>query len=103
MSLSPNSLNFGNQPNGTSSAPQIITMTNVGSTAVSITQIGITGLQASSFSQTNDCGTTLAGSASCTITVTFTPQLKGVLKANLSVSNNGGGSPQTVRLAGTGT
>jgi hypothetical protein len=70
---------------------------------VSITKIEVTGLGLSSFSQTNDCGTTLAGGASCSITVTFTPQLKGVLNANVGVSDNGGGSPQIVSLAGTGT
>lgn len=103
MSFSPTSVNFGNQAYGTSSAPQNITITNVGSTAVSITKIAITGLQPSSFSQTHDCSTTLAGGASCTIGVTFTPQLKGVLNANVSVWDSGGGSPQVVRLTGTGT
>jgi hypothetical protein len=101
--FSPTSLNFGNQASGTSSLPLNITMTNVGGTPVSVAKIGITGLQAGSFSQTNNCGTSLAGGGSCTIKVTFTPQIKGVLKANVSVSDNGGGSPQVVGLTGTGT
>lgn len=103
VSFSPTSLNFGNQASGTSSLPLNITMSNVGSTAVSVTKIGITGTRATSFSQTNNCGTSLAGGANCTITVTFTPQLKGLLKANVSVTDNGGGSPQIVGLTGTGT
>jgi hypothetical protein len=103
MSFSPSSVNFGKQLSGTSSAPQIITMTNVGSASVSITKMGLAGSQPSNFSQTNNCGATLAGGASCSITVTFTPLLKGVSNATVSVSDNGGGSPQLVRLTGTGT
>jgi hypothetical protein len=96
-------VNFGNQIHGTSSTPQNITVTNVGSTAVSITGIAITGPQASSFSQTNNCGTSLAGGAACTIAVTFTPPSTGVSNGTIGVSDNGGGNQQTVRLSGTGT
>jgi hypothetical protein len=103
ISFAPSSVNFGKQLSGTSSAPQIITMTNVGSASVSITKMGLAGSQPSNFSQTNNCGATLAGGASCSITVTFTPLLKGVSNATVSVSDNGGGSPQLVRLTGTGT
>jgi hypothetical protein len=46
---------------------------------------------------------TLKAGASCTITVTFTPSADGKRTANASVSDNGGGSPQTVALSGTGT
>ena len=103
MSSSTTSLNLGSEPIGTSSAPQSFTVTNIGSSTVSITSIGITGLQASNFSEINNCGTSLAAGANCTITVTFTPQVTGVLHANVSVSDTGGGSPQLIHLTGTGT
>jgi hypothetical protein len=103
ISFSPTSLNFGNQIHGTSSTPQNITVTNVGSTGVSITGIAITEPQASRFSQTNNCGTSLAGGAACTIAVTFTPPTTGVSNGTLGVSDSGGGNQQTVRLSGTGT
>jgi hypothetical protein len=103
ISFSPTSVNFGNQIHGTSSTPQNITVTNVGSTAVSITGIAITGPQANSFSQANNCGTSLAGGAACTIAVTFTPPSTGVSNGTIAVSDNGGGNQQTVRLSGTGT
>jgi len=102
MNLTPTTLSFGNQARGTSSAPQNITMTNIGSTDVSITTIGISGAQSSSFSQTNNCGSTLAAGASCTIAVTCTPQVTGGLNASVSVSDTGGGSPQQVHLSGKG-
>lgn len=102
VNLSPSMLSFGNQSRGTSSAPQNITMTNIGSTAVSITTIGISGAQSSSFSQTNNCGSSLAGGASCTIAVTFTPQATGGSNANVSVTDSGGSGPQQVHLSGKG-
>src|SRR5579859_327394 len=105
VSFSPTSLSFGNQTVKTSSAPQNITMTNVGTTAVTITKISITGSRVSSFSETNNCPispATLTAGASCTISATFTPQLKGALNANVTVQDTGGGSPQNVPMSGTG-
>ena len=78
-------------------------MTNKGSTSVSITSISITGTNSGDFRQTNNCGSSLASGASCFVNVTFTPSAKGKRTASVSVSDNGGGSPQTVGLSGTGT
>ena len=106
VSYSPTSLNFGNQPKGTSSQPKDVILTNMGGTAISITKIWITGSRVTSFSQTSDCPiapATLAAGASCTISATFTPQLKGALNANITVQDTGGGSPQNVPMSGNGT
>jgi two-component sensor histidine kinase len=40
---------------------------------------------------------------SCTIQVTFKPTATGARRAVLAFSDNGGGTPQKVTLAGTGT
>jgi archaellum component FlaF (FlaF/FlaG flagellin family) len=103
ISFSTASLNFGSQAKGTSSSARTVTMTNVGSSAVSISKIGIIGLQESSFSETNNCGGSLAAGSNCTIAVTFTPQATGASNGDVSVSDNGGGSPQIVTLTGNGT
>jgi len=106
VSYSPSSLNFGNQTKGTSSPPKDVTLTNMSGTAISITKIWITGSRVTSFSQTNNCPiapATLAAGASCTISATFTPQLKGALNANITVQDTGGGSPQNVPMSGNGT
>lgn len=103
IQLTPTSLNFGNQPVGTKSLPKKITLSNKASVTVSITSISIVGTDASDFAQTNTCGTSVAGGASCFITVTFTPSAKGTRSASVSISDNGGGSPQKVSLKGTGT
>lgn len=103
VQLSPTSENFGNQPVGTTSLSKKITLSNKGSVAVSSVVISLTGTNPGDFAQTNTCGTSVAAGASCFITVTFTPTVKGRRTANVSVSDNGGGSPQMVSLTGTGT
>ena len=103
VQLAPTSVAFGNQTVGVKSASRTITLTNEGNAAVSITGISITGANAGDFAETNTCGSTVAAGAQCAIQVTFTPLQKGKRTANVSVSDNGGGSPQTVVLTGTGT
>jgi hypothetical protein len=60
----------------------------------------IAGSNASDFAQSNNCGSSVAVGANCTINVTFTPSATGSRTASLSVASNA--SPQTVSLAGTG-
>jgi hypothetical protein len=103
VSLSPTSLAFGNQSVGTTSAAQTLTLSNTGSAALSITSLALTGTNASDFAQTNTCGSSVAASANCTISVTFTPAASGSRTASVSITDNASGSPQTVSLSGTGT
>jgi hypothetical protein len=103
VSLSPTSLAFGNQSVGATSAAQTLTLSNTGTAALSITSLALTGSNASDFAQTNTCGSSLAASANCTISVTFTPAASGSRTASVSITDNASGSPQTVSLSGTGT
>jgi hypothetical protein len=96
---SPTSLTFATQFVGTSSSAQSVTLTNYGTTALSITSIAASG----DFSQTNTCGSSLAAEASCTISVTFKPTQRATRTGTLSITDNAAGSPQTVSLTGTGT
>ena len=100
--LSPTSLSFGTVAIGTTSPAKTVTLTNVGTTSLSITGIAITGTNTGDFAQTHTCGTSLAAGASCSINVTFKPTASGTRTATLSISDNGGGSPQSVPLSGTG-
>ena len=102
VKLSATGVNFGDQTVGTTSAAVPITLNNEGTVPLSITQISITGANASNFSQTNNCGLGIPADASCTIAVTFAPTATGVLTAAVSITDNGGASPQTVQLTGTG-
>jgi hypothetical protein len=97
--LSPANLTFANQSAGTTSAPQVVTLTNYGVSPVNITDI----VTSSNFGQTSDCGSSLAAGASCTISVTFSPTPQGSVTGALSVTDDAPGSPQTVALNGAGT
>jgi len=101
VSLSATVLNFGNVRVGQSNK-QSVNLTNVGTTALTTVKASITGAGSTAYTQTNTCGTTVAAGASCTFTLTFKPTVKGAFVASLSITDNGGGSPQTVSLQGQG-
>jgi len=103
VGLSATALSFGNQAVGTSSTAQILTLTNGGSSTVTISGIQATGANSGDFGQSNDCGSSVAANGSCTINVTFLPVASGSRTATLSVNDNASGSPQTASLTGTGT
>jgi hypothetical protein len=97
-------VNFGNQKVGTTSLPISITLTNEDSSApVNISGINIKGTNPGDFGQTNNCGSSVPPGGACTIKVKFKPKAMGQRSATLTVSDDGGGSPQTIPLAGTGT
>lgn len=102
VELTPTKVNFGNEKVGKQSTPRKITMANKGNAVVNITSITITGADPTDFSQTNNCPAQLAAGTNCTITVHFKPLTTGELTADVSVADDGGGSPQTATLIGTG-
>jgi uncharacterized protein (TIGR03437 family) len=100
--LSAGSLNFGNQTIGVSTGAQSVTFTNSGTAAVNLSAVAIGGLNSGDFAQTNDCGSALAASTSCTVQVTFTPSDAGMRTASLYVGGSVSGGPQAVTLSGAG-
>ena len=96
--LAPASLSFGSQTVNVASAAQNVTLTNSGQSPLTISSISAGG----SFTQTNNCGASLAVSASCAISVIFTPAAAGALQGTLTVSDNGTTAPSSVVLSGTG-
>ncbi len=100
VTLSPSSLNFGNQGVGITSSPQALTLTNNQSVALTGINVSITGANAGDYGQSGNCGTTLAANSSCTINVTFTPSAVGTRTGTLRVNDSAG--TQTTSLTGTG-
>jgi len=98
VSLKPASLAFPSQVVGTISAPQVVTLSNTGASAVSILQISYSG----DFSETSNCGAALLVGGSCQISVAFIPAVAGNRAGELSITDNATGSPQTVPLSGVG-
>jgi hypothetical protein len=93
------SLKMGSVAVGSSSTMNA-TLVNDGSSAVNITAIAISPKN-HTFTQTNNCPTTLYAQQSCTFQIVFTPPDVFNYKATLSVANNAGGAA-TLKLSGTG-
>jgi hypothetical protein len=98
VSLSTTALLFGNQLVGTRSANQTVTLANVGTTTLT----GISFAWSAGFSDSTNCGTSLAAGRSCRINVAFTPTTTGVITGTLTITNSDPTSPQIVILTGTG-
>jgi hypothetical protein len=105
-SISPTSLAFTPQKVGTSSASLPVTLTNAGIGPLSFTGITFGGANPLQFHQTNNCTSTMAIGASCTINVTFAPgvapgasRTTGAKSATMIVHDGAG--TQSVLLSGT--
>ncbi len=96
VSLAPSSLNITGAANSSVTSP--VTLTNSGKATLTINAITVTG---NGFSVSNNCGTSLAAGANCTISVTFNFATAGNATGTLSISDNAAGSPQSVTLSAT--
>jgi FG-GAP-like repeat/Abnormal spindle-like microcephaly-assoc'd, ASPM-SPD-2-Hydin len=100
LQASPARLNLASTAVGSTSAPQAITLTNTGNAMLAITNIGITGGNATDFSESNTCASGLAPGASCSVGVKFAPTASGTLVAALAIADSAPGSPQMIVLSG---
>ncbi len=105
ITLSPSPASFGKVAVGSTSAPVTVTLTNNGTTSVTIDTVTITGTDATDFAITgNLCASAVvAGGGTCTMTLTFAPGATGSRTGTLNVTDTDSGSPQTDTLKGTGT
>ena len=100
--ISPATLAFGNQPVGTRSAVQVVTLSNTGTAVLS----GITPTlgNTTSYSLSRTCGVTLNPGATCTFSVSFAPNVAGSIPTTLRIASNDPANPTlTVTITGTGT
>src|SRR5208337_1747268 len=101
VSLSSSSLGFGSQTQGTSSTPQVITLTNSGNAALHVSGVALGGSAPKDWSETTTCaGAAIAAQGTCTISVTFSPSDNGILSAVLTVADDAPSSPQKINLYG---
>jgi len=104
ISLPYKSIFMGKQPVGTlSTVPFKLIVTNTGSGSVTISSIGVGGVNSSNFPITNNCGTTIPGGKSCTVTIYFKPTASGTRSGTLLINDNAGTGTQNVTLTGTAT
>jgi hypothetical protein len=83
---------------GTTSASKTITISNPSNVSFDIASIAASG----NFSQTNDCGASLALGAHCTVTVSFTPTATGPVQGAIALTDSTRISPLAIPLSGTG-
>ncbi len=104
VAFSPGSLTFSAIAQGVTESPQTIQLTNIGSATLHISAVALGGANPGDFSATNNCTTAaLAINASCTVTVSFTPQATGTRSASVTFTDDANNSPQTVFIQWTGT
>jgi hypothetical protein len=100
LSLSSTTLNFGPTLVGSVSAPQTLTVTNVGGATSPPLSVSLGDGRHFPFYQDSCSGATLAPSSRCMVTFTFSPDTLGPLQVNNTV--NGGTQTATFVLSGTG-
>ena len=99
VSLSTSSLSFGFQNVGVPSSPQAVTVTNSGTTPLTISFISASG----DFTETDNCiKVPLPSSGTCVIEVVFDPTAAIASVGAITISDSGAGSPQVILATGTG-
>jgi 6-phosphogluconolactonase (cycloisomerase 2 family) len=100
----PASEDFGGVTIGQSSGSKLVTLTNTGGQALSLTSISVTGSNPADFVATPNCSlpTALSPNATCTISLIFSPTVAGARQASLAITDNAPGSPQLAPLSGIG-
>jgi hypothetical protein len=99
VSFVPSDLDFGAVSIGSTSAKESVTLTNNQNTALAINSVTASG----NYSQANNCPTSLAVGASCTLNVTFVPTVKGTVSGAITVTTDAGLAAQPVGLTGVGS
>jgi hypothetical protein len=99
VSLAPGVLSFVSQQVGSTSAPQPVVLRNMGGSTLTISSISVAG----DFAETDNCGTSVAASGSCTLSVTFSPTAAGQRTGSITITDDAAGSPHVVSLSGTGS
>jgi VCBS repeat protein/ASPM-SPD-2-Hydin domain-containing protein len=90
--VSPTVLNFPTQEGGFASAPMTVTLRNTSTAAIGFSNVAITGANASEYSQTNTCGSSLAVGKTCTYSIVFTPMDLGTRTAQIIITETNGSS-----------
>lgn len=97
VELTPTALSFGNVNTATNSDPQQLTVRNIGGAPLIFTTINAS----SGYSETNDCGSSLAPGASCNINVISTGFV-GSNQGGLNLVDNAGSQQAVLESFGTG-
>jgi len=103
IALSQTGLTFPSQPQGSTSSPQIVYVTNQSDSTVTGLTATLGGTNGTDYLLTNGCAGSLGARAVCSLTIKFSPQATstGTRNATIVVSDSDTGSPRTITLTGT--
>lgn len=90
-------INWQTQPMG-SATMRKLGLTNVGTSPITISGMQVIG----DYTQVNNCKSSIAPGASCSVSLTFAPTQTGLRYGMLVINDSDYGSPHAVRLLGTG-
>lgn len=99
VSLTPVSLTFPATGLGLTALAQTLTLTNNGGLPLAISKVAVSAGFAIAL---NSCTTSLAVSASCSLTIVFAPTKAGAIAGTITFTDNAGGGVQTTLLSGVG-
>jgi hypothetical protein len=104
IAVAPGAINFGNQRVATTSGPQTVTISNTGTSNLTVNSITLGGANPGDFSLVNPVlPATIAPNGSTTFQASFTPTTVGARAATVTITNNSVNSPNaTVSLTGNG-
>ena len=102
VSLSPTVLDFGSQAVGSTSAPRLVTVSNVGDATLIFSVPALTGDFDWGGVGTCAVATPQAAGTSCTMSVVFKPTAAGTRDGVLTIADNAQGGQQTAALTGVG-
>jgi len=102
FTFQPTTLAFGNQAVGASSAPRTVTVTNKGSSSLTLKSLTASAGFAAAPAGGSPCQGALAPGAQCTFAVTFTPTTNGAIIGQVAIANSGAPSPVLYRVTGSG-
>jgi Cep192 domain 4 len=103
LQVSPASLTFAAQGEGSSSSVQSVTVTNTGSSTASLSGITLKGTNASDFSEQTACAPVLSAGASCQVSISFAPATGAAAGPRTAALDVPGATPSSVTLSGTAT
>jgi urease beta subunit/alpha-D-ribose 1-methylphosphonate 5-triphosphate synthase subunit PhnH len=103
LSVSPASLTYSSQIVGSMSAAQLITVSNTGTSPLTVGTPSFTGTNASDYAiSSNGCSAAVNPGSNCTVGVTFAPGAAGSRAATLQIPSDASNGTQAVSLTGTG-
>ena len=102
VGLNATNLTFPPTVVGSTSVTQTVTLTNYGNMTLTLS-ITKSGANRGDFAVSNTCNGSVIPGATCKINVRFSPLGLGPKSANVVLTDNAKGSPQTIPLSGVGT